>query len=104
MESIRTQLHTPAWIAQTWASFIIALAAMVFGIWDLPVDNWVRGFIGVGQFFLIASTVTLATTIRDNHEAGRTIHRVEDAKTSHFISRSQTSPRRPDQSSIRSVF
>ena len=85
MDPIRTHLDTPAWIAQTWVSFGIALVAMVLGIWHLPVDNWIRGFMALGQFFVVASTFTLAKTIRDNHEALKTINRVKDAKTSKLI-------------------
>ncbi len=60
---------TGAWIMQTWASFIIAILLVVVGIWNLPVDTWVRGYVAVVYFFVLASSFTLSKTIRDNDEA-----------------------------------
>jgi hypothetical protein len=63
------QVDTSAWILQVWISFSVALFMMTVGVLYLPVDLWVKGYVGVGMLFTIGSTFTLAKTIRDNHEA-----------------------------------
>lgn len=76
---------TPAWIFQTWASFIIAVASTSIGIWYLPVTIWVQGFLAMGFLFSIGSSFTLAKTIRDNHESKKLVNRLEEAKAERLI-------------------
>ncbi|MCT7970646.1 YiaA/YiaB family inner membrane protein [Laspinema olomoucense] len=45
MHKVPSQQHTTAWVIQVWASFVIALAATGVGIVNLPVTNWVKGYI-----------------------------------------------------------
>lgn len=60
------QTDTAAWVLQVWISFGIALFAAGFGVFNLAVDWWIKGFVGMGYLFSIAATFTLAKTIRDN--------------------------------------
>lgn len=85
MDTLKQNLDTPAWVAQVWISFVAALGTTACGIWYLPVDGWVRGFMWLGLFFTVASSFTLAKTLRDNHEAQRLINRVKGAKTERLI-------------------
>lgn len=52
---------------------------------QLPVDNWVKGFMGMGMTFSIGSSFTLAKTIRDNHEAYKLISRVDEARVEKLL-------------------
>jgi hypothetical protein len=79
------QKDTTAWIFQTWASFVLAFGTMLVGIYYLPVDPWIRGFMVMGTIFTVASSFTLAKTIRDNHEASKLINRVRDAKAEKIL-------------------
>ncbi|KAM3090449.1 YiaA/YiaB family inner membrane protein [Phormidesmis sp. 146-12] len=36
---------TSAWVVQVWASFVLSVSATTVGILNLPVDNWVKGYI-----------------------------------------------------------
>jgi hypothetical protein len=72
---------TPAWILFVWLSFIVSVSLMGIGIWNAPVDLWVRGYFMMGLFFVVGSTFTLAKTIRDNYEAQRAHNRAVDNKT-----------------------
>ena len=74
------QAHSSAWVAQTWISFVVSIGATALGTWLLPVDAWVRGFMGMGLLFSIGSAVSLAKTQRDLHEAQRLISRVDEAR------------------------
>ena len=75
-----TQTHSAAWIAQTWISLVVSVGATALGIWLLPVDPWIRGFMAMGLLFSVGSAVSLAKTQRDVHEASRITARVDEAR------------------------
>lgn len=60
---------TTAFYAQAALSFGVALIAVLFGILYLPVDGWVRAFLGLGSLYLVTSSFTLAKCVRDHQEA-----------------------------------
>lgn len=57
---------TSAWILQTWLFFAMALFVACIGLYHLPVDLWVRGYLTMGLFFTLGSTFSLAKLVRDN--------------------------------------
>jgi hypothetical protein len=59
---------TQAWIFQVWLSFALAIGTTLIGICYMPLDLWHRGFLALGFFFSVASSFTLAKTIRDNQD------------------------------------
>jgi hypothetical protein len=69
--------HSPAWVFQTWASFVAAVATTGAGIAYLPVDRWIQAFLGMGLLFSVGATFNLAKTVRDIHEAGRQVSKLE---------------------------
>ncbi len=77
--------HSNAWIAQTWLSFTISLAATLGGIVYLPVDGWVKGYLGMGMLFSVGSTINLSKTTRDLAESRRIISRIDEAKLEKFL-------------------
>jgi len=85
MEHPTVQKDTPAWIFHVWASFGISFLTTSIGIVRLPVNDWMRGFLGMGLLFTVASAFSLAKTIRDNHEAGKLINRISDAKAERIL-------------------
>ncbi|MBK6688752.1 MAG: hypothetical protein IPG45_30040 [Deltaproteobacteria bacterium] len=72
--------HSPAWVAQTWISFALSIGATAIGVIYLPVDAWMKAFLGMGLIFSVGSTLSLSKTLRDEHEAKRITSRVDDAK------------------------
>jgi hypothetical protein len=74
------QAHSSAWIAQAWISFIVSSCAMTIGILYLPVDNWIKGYLGMGYLFAVGSTISLSKTVRDLHESNKVMSRVDEAK------------------------
>lgn len=76
---------TPAWILFVWLSFIVSSLLMMIGILNAPVDLWVRGYFIMGLFFVVGSTFTLAKTLRDNHEAQRSLNRIMDVRTEKML-------------------
>jgi hypothetical protein len=79
------QPHSSAWIAQTWISFVVAVGITAMGIWFLPVDVWVKAFMGMGLLFTVGSTFSLSKTVRDQHEALSIKQRIDDARVSRLI-------------------
>ena len=79
------QVHSSAWIFQAWASFAISLTATTIGICYLPVDGWVKGYVGIGTIFTVASTFSVAKTTRDMHESKRIVSRVDEAKLERIL-------------------
>lgn len=80
------QDHSSAWIAQTWLSFIISISATTIGIVYLPVNVWIKGFMGMGLAFSIGSTVSLTKTQRDLHESKKFIVKIEEARVEKILS------------------
>lgn len=85
MQDPGSQTHSTAWIIQAWASFIIAISATSIGIVYLPVNVWIKSFMGMGLAFSVGSTFTVAKTTRDLHEAKRLAHRLEEARTEKLL-------------------
>jgi hypothetical protein len=79
------QKDTNAWIIQCWASFIISISATSIGIIYLPVDIWVKSFVGMGLTFSVGSSFTLAKTVRDNNEATRLTARIDEARVEKIL-------------------
>ena len=77
--------HTSAWIAQTWVSFALSITATTIGILNLPVNVWVKGYLGMGFMFSIGSTVSLSKTIRDLEESKHILARLDEAKLERFL-------------------
>ncbi|MEB3177779.1 MAG: YiaA/YiaB family inner membrane protein [Nostocaceae cyanobacterium] len=86
MQHMTPQKDSVAWIFQTWAAFILSISMTTVGIVNLPVDNWVKGFMGMGLAFSIGSTFTLAKTTRDVHEARKITSRIDEAKVEKLLS------------------
>ena len=77
--------HTSAWNAQVWISFLVAIGMLVFGTVWLPVDIWAKGYMLMGEMFVVGSTFNLAKTVRDNHEAASLRNRITKAKADKLL-------------------
>ena len=85
MEPPQLQQDSPAWRFFVQISFVISLGLMSVGIWELPVNVWMRGFLGMGLFFTVSSTIVMTKTMRDDHEAQKLIKRLTNAKTEKML-------------------
>lgn len=78
--------HSPAWVFQTWISFFLSITATSLGIIYLPVNLWVKSFMGMGLAFTVHSTVSLTKTQRDLHESKKVVSKIEAAKVEKILS------------------
>ncbi|OLP18188.1 hypothetical protein BST81_12785 [Leptolyngbya sp. 'hensonii'] len=85
MKPINFDKDTTAWIFQVWASFIISMGAMGLSLAWLPMDNWMKGQLGVSFLFSISSSFTLAKTLRDNQEAHKLTSRIDEARVEKLL-------------------
>ncbi|MBW2241214.1 MAG: hypothetical protein JRH01_04445 [Deltaproteobacteria bacterium] len=85
MERKLMDLDTQAWRMQVWLSFGLALALTTVGVLYLPVDIWVKGYLGVGLYFTVSSCFTLAKTLRDQHEREKVTNQISEARTERML-------------------
>lgn len=76
---------TGAYYAQAVLSFTVSSLAVVIGIAFLPVDPWVRAFLGLGLLYTVSSAFTLAKVIRDRQEESAVTTRVDRARVDKLI-------------------
>ena len=58
---------------------------MTIGIFYLPAEIWVKGYLAMGVLFTVGSTFTLAKTLRDEHEAKKLINKISEVKTERML-------------------
>ncbi|AZI42612.1 hypothetical protein EHF33_07515 [Deinococcus psychrotolerans] len=75
-----------SWMSFIWIGFVTSMTLMLIGIYFLPVDWWIRGYLYMGTLFLTASTLTLSKSLRDRHEYERLVNRVKNARTEQVLS------------------
>ncbi|MFZ5479718.1 MAG: YiaA/YiaB family inner membrane protein [Myxococcota bacterium] len=78
--------HSTAWVAQVWMTWLIAMFAVLGGIVFVPADLWVKGYLFMGLLFTVGSTMNLAKTVRDNHEASKVSSVIHDARIEKILS------------------
>lgn len=76
---------TNAFYAQAAISFGLALLAVVVGVIFLPVNGWVRAFLGLGVLYTVTSAFTLAKCIRDRQQDDELVSRVDQARLDHYL-------------------
>jgi hypothetical protein len=80
-----TQTHSAAWVTFTYISFGVSLFMVAIGIYFLPLEPWVKGYLAMGTVLLIQSCVTMTKTMRDVHEGDKLVNRLEDAKAERLL-------------------
>ncbi|ANH39761.1 yiaA/B two helix domain protein [Nocardioides dokdonensis FR1436] len=76
---------TNAFYAQAAISFGLALLCMVVAVLYLPVDPWIRAFLGLGTLFLTTSTFTLSKCVRDAQETSSVVNRLDQARVDKIL-------------------
>ena len=60
---------TPGWAAVVWGSFALALVLTAWGLWRMDINPTFKAYLGVAWLFLVSAALTLAKTLRDEHES-----------------------------------
>jgi hypothetical protein len=77
--------HSAGWVTQTYISFAVSLGSFALGIAYLPVEPWIRAFLGVSGLYAVTSAISMSKTIRDQHEARQVVARVDEAKLERLL-------------------
>lgn len=77
--------NTNAFFLQSGVSFAIALLTMVVAVIYLPVDPWIRAFLGLGTMYLTTSAFTLAKCVRDAQENQSVASRLDQARVDKLL-------------------
>lgn len=86
MSTPNTSRNTNAFFLQAGISFAVALLTMVFSVFYLPVDPWIRAFLGLGIMYLTTSAFTLAKCVRDAQENQAVHARLDQARVDKILS------------------
>lgn len=79
------QPHSNAWVTFTYVSFAASAFMVSVGVYYLPIDLWMKGYLTMGIIMMIQCCVTLTKTVRDMHESGKMVNRIEDAKAERLL-------------------
>ena len=79
------QNHSASWVTFTYVSFGAALLMVAIGIFFLPLDVWIKGYLAMGVVLLIQSCITLTKTMRDVHEGEKLVNRLDDARAERLL-------------------
>ena len=79
------QPHSAAWVTFTYVSFAAAAFLVAVGVFFLPIDLWMKGYLTMGIAMLVQTCVTLTKTVRDVHEGSKLVNRIEDAKAERLL-------------------
>jgi hypothetical protein len=85
MSTPTTSKNTNAFYLQAALSFGIALLTMIFAVLYLPVDPWIRAFLGLGTLFLVTSSFTLAKCVRDAQDNQYVVSRLDQARVDKLL-------------------
>lgn len=77
--------HSAAWAFQTKVSFALSLTGLILGIVYLDVEPWARAFLATCALYVVTSSLSLAKTLRDEHESHRIVNRIDEAKLERFL-------------------
>ena len=77
--------HSTAWVTFTYISFAASCFMVGIGIWLLPLDLSIKGYLTMGFLMLTQSCITMTKTMRDMHEGDKLVNRIEDAKTERIL-------------------
>ncbi len=79
------QRDSASWIFFVKISFILSVFALGLGIYFMPTELWVKGYMAMGSLFTIGASITLSKTMRDEHEAKKLINKISEAKTERIL-------------------
>ena len=67
-------MDSKGWYFQVWVAFIVAIGGYGWLIYQSPIHQQLKIWMGIGFMFTVAATLNLAKTLRDVHEFGEDDH------------------------------
>lgn len=82
--------HSNAWVGFVVGSFGISALLVAIGIYNLPTNIWIKGFLSMGILMMVQNAISLTKTIRDIDESKKIYNKIEDAKNEKLLSDTST--------------
>ncbi|CCD88771.1 conserved hypothetical protein; putative signal peptide; putative yiaA/B two helix domain [Bradyrhizobium sp. ORS 285] len=79
------QPHSGAFVTFTYVSFAASAFLVALGVFFMPIDLWMKGYLTMGIVMLVQTCVTLTKTLRDRHESSKLVNRIEDARAERLL-------------------
>ena len=57
----------------------------VGGLFVLPIDFWIKGYMLMGITMLTTSTIILTKTVRGRQKSSKLVNKIEEAKTERLL-------------------
>jgi hypothetical protein len=83
--SLATHRRSIHWVSFTYASFVGSAFMVGVGVFFLPLDLWIKGYLAMGIVMLVQSCVTMTKTVRDMHESSKLVTRIENARAERIL-------------------
>ncbi len=80
------QHDSQSWIWFTIINFVVSVAMTLVGILVIEVNMATKGFFAMAALMLVSSSISLSKTMRDRHESGRLVNRLDEARTEKLLS------------------
>jgi hypothetical protein len=80
-----TANHSSAWVSFTYINMLASATLTLGGLFFLPIDLWIKGYMLMGVVMLTTSTIILTKTLRDRQESTRLVNKIEEAKTERLL-------------------
>ncbi|MEO1470761.1 MAG: YiaA/YiaB family inner membrane protein [Pseudomonadota bacterium] len=80
-----SSMNSKAWIWYCYANFAVAAGILLIGIWQAELSLTFQAFLTMGALYITASAFNLAKVVRDEHEASRLHHRLDEARTERLL-------------------
>jgi hypothetical protein len=77
--------HSSAWVSFTYINMMASAALTLGGLFFLPIDLWIKGYMLMGISMLTTATVILTKTLRDKQESARLVNKIEEARTERIL-------------------
>ncbi|MEM6488209.1 MAG: YiaA/YiaB family inner membrane protein [Pseudomonadota bacterium] len=77
--------NSQAWIYYCWANFVIAMAINAVGIWQAELSLTFQAFLTMGLLYVTASAFNLSKIVRDEFEAQKLHHKLDEARTEELL-------------------
>lgn len=57
-----------SWNFFVWICFAIAILSMAVAVLYMPINGWLRAYLGLSALFLVQASISLSKTLRDQAE------------------------------------
>lgn len=86
---IGIQQDTEAWKIYTKLAFGIAMTFSIVGLWFIPLNLWLKGYVFMAYFFTLGTVITMTKTMRDEHESKKLLKRLNELRAERMIKESE---------------